>query len=112
MIEVVMRRDSVCMADDVDAPHEETFELGDGASLWDVAKALARSSYLPMPSDAWGWTIEAEGAVIAVQRSFLRKKIQVLRGDPSSVAITDKACLFAIYARMGSQRRSDAVDRR
>lgn len=112
MIEVVMTRDSVCMADDVHAPHEETFELRDGASLWDVASTLARSSYLPMPSDAWGWTIEAEEAVVAVRKSFLRKKVQVLRGDPSSVVIMDKACLLALYARPGSQWRSDALDRR
>lgn len=102
-----MTRDSVCMADDADAPHAMALTLPDGASLWALAQALARLSYLPMPSDAWGWTVEVECAAVAVRKRPLGHKAVVLRGDPAAVPLAPGACLFALCARPDSPWRRE-----
>ncbi len=54
-------------------------------------RPLARSSYLPKPSGALGWTIEAEGVAVAV------------RGDPAVVTLTGEVHLAALQRPIGSQ---------
>jgi hypothetical protein len=102
---VAMTRDSVCMADDVDAPHARSFALPDGADLAELARTLARSSYLPMPSDAWGWTIEARGVVVTARKGCLRWRVEAVRGDPTAVTLTGEVRLSALYVRPGSPWR-------
>ena len=105
-MEVIMNRDSVGLADDVYAPHEETFVLPDGATLAQLAGHIARSSYLPMPSGTWGWTIETGDAVVAVRKGFLRRRAVVLRGRPDLIVLMDQVNLFALYARPHSPWRN------
>lgn len=100
-----MTRDSVCMADDVDAPHTQGFALAPGATLLDLAQAVARTAYLPMPSDAWGWTIEASGTVVAVRKGLLGRWVVPLRGNPSTVPLTPDTSFCALYVRPGSPWR-------
>jgi len=100
-ITIAMTRDSVCMADDVYAPHDETFAVTAADTLADVAARVAGSSYLPMPSDAWGWTIEAGDAVVAIRPGFLRGRVATLRGDPDAVMARDHPALTALYVRPG-----------
>lgn len=99
MTEIVMTRDSVCMADDVDAPHERSFRLPDGGSLEDLAHMVALSSYLPMPSDAWGWTIEAQSASVAIRKRGLHQLVESVAGDPASMTLTSGLRLFASYTK-------------
>lgn len=102
---ISIERDSVCLADDVDAPHDETFVVTAVDTLADVVARVAASRYLPMPSDAWGWTIEAGGAVVAVRPGFLRRRVVTLRGDPATVMARDHPALTALYVRPGSPWR-------
>jgi hypothetical protein len=102
-VTVLMTRDSVCMADDVDAPHEQPFEFDPATDLGGIARAVASTGYLPMPSDAWGWTIEAAGVVVAIRPGLLRRKTSILRGDPASVTAADLPTLEALYVRPGSR---------
>ena len=43
---IKVERDSVCMGDDIDAPHSYSFKLPSDSSLSDVFKHLADKSYL------------------------------------------------------------------
>lgn len=104
-VAVTMTRDSVCMADDVDAPHEEVFILDAEADLSDITAAVAASSYLPMPSDAWGWTITVGEVVMAVRPRLLWRRTLCLSGDPASVRASDVPLLEALYVRPGSPWR-------
>jgi hypothetical protein len=104
-VTVLMTRDSVCMADDVDAPHEQPFEFDPALNLEGVAKAVAPTGYLPMPSDGWGWTIEAAGVVVAIRPGLLRLKTSILLGDPSRVIAANLPTLKALYVRSGTRSR-------
>ena len=101
-----MTRDSVCMADDVDAPHEETFAVTATDTLANIAATVAASNYLPMPSDAWGWTIEAGGAVVAIRPRSVGRRVVTLQGDPAAVMGRDHPELTALYVRPGSPWRA------
>ncbi|WP_076073109.1 hypothetical protein [Sphingomonas montana] len=103
-----MTRDSVCMADDVHAPHDATFAVAAEDTLVDVAQAVAATGYLPMPSDAWGWTIAAGGAVVAIRPGFVRRRVVILQGDPYAVMARDQSDLEAIYVQPGSRWRKAA----
>lgn len=46
-IQIVVRRDSVCAGDDIDAPHEKRFWLRDEANINEVFRALVAMDYLP-----------------------------------------------------------------
>jgi len=62
-IEVIVQRDSVCAGDDVDAPHEKSFWLNDGAPVCEVFRELAASGYLPSiagSNEHWEATINGE----------------------------------------------------
>lgn len=104
-VAVTLTRDSVCMADDVDAPHEEVFAFDPNRNLMDMARHIARSSYLPMPSDAWGWMIEHGAAVMAVRPRLLTRDAICLRGDPTLIRAADIAKLSATYVRPNSPWR-------
>lgn len=104
-MEVTITRDSVCMADDVDAPHEQKFVVPNGATLAQLASVVARTSYLPMPSDAWGWTIEVEEALFAIRKGFLRRRVVALQGIPAMIVLTDNSELLALYVRPDSRWR-------
>lgn len=69
-LKISLTRNSVCTVDDIDAPHEETFAATAADTLADVADRVPASSYLPMPSDAWGWTIKAGNAVEMIRPGF------------------------------------------
>ncbi|OUR72558.1 hypothetical protein A9Q76_03660, partial [Arcobacter sp. 31_11_sub10_T18] len=47
MIQVIVERDSVCMADDGYAPNEKKFWLDDEAQVYEIFKELSLSAYLP-----------------------------------------------------------------
>ncbi|MFD1950346.1 hypothetical protein ACFSGX_06155 [Sphingomonas arantia] len=104
-IRVTLTRDSVCMADDVHSPHEEGFLVPADASLADVVATVSRSSYLPMPSDAWGWSIAARGWVLAVRPGLFGRKVVTLKTGPATVAARDVPVLEAIYVQPGSRWR-------
>lgn len=105
---ITMTRDSVCLADDIDSPHDETFAVTAADTLADISARVAASSYLPMPSDAWGWTIEADNAVIAIRPGFVRHRVTTLRGDPAAVMAHSHPALSALYVRPGSPWRDVA----
>lgn len=105
-ITIRMTRDSVCMADDVEAPHDRSFEASPDDTLVDLATTVATSRYLPMPSDAWGWTIEAGNAIVAIRNGVVRNRVTTLQGDPSSVMVRDHPDLSALYVRPGSRWRN------
>lgn len=94
---VTLTRDSVCMADDVEAPHTEIFEFDADATLADMVRAIARSSYLPMPGGIWGWTIAVGDVVMAVRPGLLMRRVIVLRGDAATVTASDIVALDAVY---------------
>lgn len=104
-VAVTMTRDSVCMADDVDAPHAEVFVSDGEADLFAIAAGVAAGSYLPMPSDAWRWTITAGDVVMAVRPRLLWRRALCLQGDPASVRARDVPALVALYVKPGSPRR-------
>lgn len=105
-ITIRMTRDSVCMADDVEAPHDRSFEASADDTLADFAATVATSQYLPMPGDAWGWTIEVGNVVVAIRNGVVRNRVTTLRGDPSSVMVRDHPDLSALYVRPGSRWRN------
>ncbi|WP_174297690.1 hypothetical protein [Sphingomonas bacterium] len=45
---IALTRDSVCMADDADAPHDGTLVVDEAADLTGIAEALLASNYLAM----------------------------------------------------------------
>lgn len=47
IIQVVLTRDSLCMADDIDAPHEKIIEVPSLLDPKAFAKQLASNGYLP-----------------------------------------------------------------
>lgn len=105
MVTIHMTRDSVCMADDVDAPHDQIFELPASATLLDLGRRIASSSYLPMQSDTWGWIIRAgEAAVVIRPRLMFLRRADRLLGDPASVILENNASLFAAQSREDRQR--------
>ncbi len=104
---VHLTRDSVCMADDVDAPHEETFELPASATLLDLGRHIARSSYLPMQSGTWGWIIEVGAAAVVIRPTMLFfRRAEILTGDPASVVLENGAKLFAAQSREDRQKHN------
>lgn len=105
-IAIHMTRDSVCMADDVEAPHDRSFEASSGDTLADFATTVAKSQYLPMPSDAWGWTITAGKTVMAIRNGIVRNRVMTLQGDPAAVMVRDHPNLSALYVRPGSHWRN------
>ena len=105
---ISMTRDSVCMADDINAPHDETFVVTAADTLADVAAKVAASSYLPMPSGTLGWTIEAEGVVVVIRKGFLCRRVATVQGDPAAIMARDHPILTALYVRPES-RWLDAV---
>ena len=46
MIQINVERDSVCMGDDVDAPHAYKFEISEEATLTDIFSLLEKKRYL------------------------------------------------------------------
>ena len=99
-VTIALTRDSVCMADDVYAPHESSVDVPADADLRAIADRIAASSYLPMPGGAWGWTIEAGGAVVAVRpRLVAGRWTEVLQGDPAQVSAGSVRELTALYVR-------------
>jgi len=100
---VILTRDSVCMADDVDAPHERSFYVDAGANLRDIADVIAASDYLPIPSDGWGWTITADDVDVAIRpRTLAGRWTESLAGDPTRLTAADVPLLEALYVRPGS----------
>ena len=66
MIQVVLTRDSVCMADDIDAPHEKIIEVPSFKDPKDFAKQLASNGYLPsIAGSGHSWVCELNGLKIA-----------------------------------------------
>jgi len=105
-VTVTLTRDSVCMADDVDAPHAETFSVDATASLRDLVELVAASDYLPFPSDAWGWTIATHDVVVAIRpRALVGRWVEELVGDPARVAASQTPSLTASYVRPESPVR-------
>jgi hypothetical protein len=66
IIQVVLTRDSVCMADDVDAPHEKIVEVPSFTEPKTFAKQIASSGYLPsIAGSGHTWVCELNGLKIA-----------------------------------------------
>ena len=106
-VSLTLIRDSVCMADDLDSPHEHLLYVDASADLLTIAEAIATSGYLPMPSDAWGWTIEALGVEIGIMpRLVSGQRVERLRGDPAQVTAATLTKVEALYVRPGSPVRS------
>lgn len=72
MRKVIISRDSVCMGDDVMAPHYMTIEIGDDMSYSDLLKKLIAIRYLPN-SGVWLLTCEEGNLDIAIYYSFSGK---------------------------------------
>lgn len=106
-VTIMLTRDSVCLADDVATPHEHALVIDARADLRDIAARIAASRYLPMPSDAWGWTIAAGDAVMAIRpRRIAGQTTIVLQGDPSLVVAAELSALDATYVGRTSPWRS------
>lgn len=100
-----MTRDSLCLADDVDAPHDQSFDLPAPATLLDLGRHVASSSYLPMQWDTWGWIIEAGGAAVAIRpRMIFFRRAEGLFGDPGSVMLEDGTRVSAVRSREDRQK--------
>lgn len=103
-VTIMLTRESVCLADDVDAPHPHPLTIEAQADLLAIAVRIAASSYLPMQGDEWGWVIEAKDVVIAIRpRRLWGRWTVVLQGDPTTVRATDLTTLSASYVRADSQ---------
>ncbi|WP_440978605.1 hypothetical protein ACQHGV_13620 [Sphingomonas pseudosanguinis] len=108
-VTIMLTRDSVCLADDVDAPHEHALDVEARTDFHAIARSIAARNYLPMPSDAWGWVIEAGDVAIAIRPGlFAGRTTMILRGGAESVIASDMASLHAIYVRPASPWRSFA----
>lgn len=66
MIEIVIDRDSVCMADDIDS-HEKTIELNQSLELSDFIEKIINLRYLPYISGGKAtWVLEHKNRPLAV----------------------------------------------
>jgi hypothetical protein len=64
---LTIRRDSVCLADDVDAPHEVKLAIEGDASLWSVAERVLQMRYLPgIAGGRATWILESGSRALAV----------------------------------------------
>ena len=64
---IIVERDSVCMGDDVYAPHEYSFKLPESATLNEVFGHLAKESYLASvagKNHSWEATISSEAVAL------------------------------------------------
>ena len=71
MIACRLKRDSVCMADDIDAPHRRTIRIAlspdeSDPALVCVRAAVKAENYLPSVAGGSTWTARAGDCVIAV----------------------------------------------
>lgn len=46
-MKILLTRDSVCAADDVDAPHSLTLSVADGCTVPEILEDIRRARYLP-----------------------------------------------------------------
>ena len=58
---ILVTRDSVCMADDVDAPHIAHVEIDPAADALAVARAILDSGYLPGVAGGSTWSVALDG---------------------------------------------------
>lgn len=64
MVEVGLTRDSVCMADDIDAPHGGTVLVPGNASPIAIVTAIQRSGYLAYVGPDATWSVRIGAAEI------------------------------------------------
>jgi len=65
-VQVVLTRDSVCMADDVEAPHEKIIEISSFVDPKAFAKQIVSKGYLPsIAGSGNSWICELNGIKIA-----------------------------------------------
>lgn len=59
-VRVALTRDSVCMADDVDAPHDGWIEVPADADPPTIGRAILRARYLAsvMPRASWHFSVD------------------------------------------------------
>jgi len=64
-IQVIVHRDSVCMGDDIDAPHEKRFLLNDESQINEIFRELAATGYIPsIAGFNEKWEVEANNVVV------------------------------------------------
>lgn len=102
---IALTRDSVCLADDGDAPHAGEIRVADDATLRQIARAVWRSGYLAFTWPAT-WHVAAGGAAVVFGRGRLFYFAHQL-GAPSPLARDLPALDFRYHA----QRRPDEVCR-
>ena len=81
MRRIALTRDSVCMADDIDAPHDGAVEVADDASLLDLAHAILRApGWLAGVMGGATWYIVQDGAAVVFAERLVGSRVVSL-GD-------------------------------
>lgn len=96
LIEVVLTRNSVCMADDMDAPHSGTVQVPGDTSPITIVKAIQRSDYLAYvgPNATWSVRIGAAEILFGVRHGL---DFAWPVADEPGVQVRDIGPLFLAY---------------
>ncbi|HPA70821.1 MAG TPA: hypothetical protein PKY31_01040 [Spirochaetota bacterium] len=82
MGKITVTRDSVCAADDVDAPHVKTVSIGDD---WSIEEILSRiiPSYLPLISGGKAtWSVAADNPIAVMAQEWGKPRLLCLPEYP------------------------------
>ena len=83
---IAVTRDSVCLADDADAPHEVSIRVDPNADMTTLAETVLASRALPQVGANAGWWFAARDARIALGFRDHMPFVRVARGDASLLA--------------------------
>ncbi len=82
MGKIIITRDSVCAADDIDAPHEKTVSIGDGWMVGEILCAII-PSYLPLISgDKATWSVAADNPLAVIAQEWEKPRLICLPEYP------------------------------
>ena len=81
---LMLTRDSVCMADDVNARHAAPLEVDPDANAADVARAILDARYLAWTSTAT-WSLALQGERVVFGWGPLRRFVRSVRPEPLTV---------------------------
>lgn len=104
-----MTRDSVCMADDVDAPHETFMEVQDDLSMAEIIGLISRSGYLASIAGGMAsWSVESGRPIAVVAQQWAEPKMLVDSGKDGTAQLKVGSSL-QLHFRYHAQEDPDAV---
>lgn len=96
MVRLRFTRDSVCLADDVDAPHEGVLEVDEAADAVAVARAVLRSGLLAYTTNAvWSLSLGVDRVVFG--RGWVRSFAWPVMRDELLTRARDVEAVHAHY---------------